>query len=475
MPLQSFALTEGHEIVENDVLSIEDCVNVALTNSPAVKKAQQTLLAAKARVGMAKSDYFPKLNAKTGYGYNGDFIHSSNTNSYAANVGLSQLIYNFGKTGANINMRKFQVLSSEADLNNEVLKTIFDVREKYYGVLAAKANIDVQEAYVQVNERQYIRTKAYFEEGLKSKIDLVNAEFNLSKSNIDLINSKNTYETSLISLNNAMYVIGVPNYSIQSTESFNFKSKSVEVSTDNISKSDEIYELPKLDEGQVFTTSVVKTDILKDYIFKPFPYTFNEVIDMANKNRPDLKALRATCSALEQALKFAKRQYAPSIDANVDYGYKALSVSPSTNSGLTAGAYLNFPVVNAMNIKYAIKEAQANLDVAKETLSKNEKDVYFAVQKAYINMTKLERQIPLQQIKVRQALENAELADGRYMVGLADFIELQDANVKYNQAQQEYVKMVFDYNVARAKLELAIALVPEEIKQVEGINNNANK
>ena len=61
-------------------------------------------------------------------------------------------------------------------------------------------------------------------------------------------------------------------------------------------------------------------------------------------------------------------------------------------------------------------------------------------------------------VKVKQTLENFELADGRYAVGLGDYIELQDAKVHYNNAQINYVQTVFNYNVARANLEKAVAL-----------------
>ena len=89
-------------------------------------------------------------------------------------------------------------------------------------------------------------------------------------------------------------------------------------------------------------------------------------------------------------------------------------------------------------------------------------NLYFDVQNAYINMIQLERQIPLMEVKVKQTLENFELADGRYEVGLGDYIELQDAKVNYNNAQNTYVQAVYNYNVARANLERLLAL-PQEI------------
>ena len=55
-------------------------------------------------------------------------------------------------------------------------------------------------------------------------------------------------------------------------------------------------------------------------------------------------------------------------------------------------------------------------------------------------MIELEKQLPLQGIKVRQTLENYELAEGRYYVGLGDYLELQDAKVNYNNAQTSYIE-----------------------------------
>ena len=82
-------------------------------------------------------------------------------------------------------------------------------------------------------------------------------------------------------------------------------------------------------------------------------------------------------------------------------------------------------------------------------------------------MAELERQVPLLAVKVRQTYENFELADGRYGVGLGDYIELQDAKVQYNNAQHKYVEAIYKYHVARANLERLIALEQEVTTTIE--------
>ena len=98
-------------------------------------------------------------------------------------------------------------------------------------------------------------------------------------------------------------------------------------------------------------------------------------------------------------------------------------------------------------------------------------NLYFDIQKAYVDMIQLEKQIPLLETKVRQTLENLELADGRYAVGLGDYIQLQDARVNYNNAQSSYVQAVYNYNVARATLEREIALPQENTLTVEDVKD----
>ena len=79
-------------------------------------------------------------------------------------------------------------------------------------------------------------------------------------------------------------------------------------------------------------------------------------------------------------------------------------------------------------------------------------DIFWEVQNNYVNMRQLERKIPLMNQKVKATLENFELADGRYSVGLNNYVELQDALTNYNNAQLNFVEAVFKYNVARENL-----------------------
>ncbi len=451
-------------VQKNTILSLEDCINIALENSPQVKKYRYNYEISKKNTNIAKSAYFPTFGVGTGWGYNSNRNNRMNSEStaYTAEASINQLIFDFGQTHASIKMRKFNQIAAKYNFDNTVLNTIYQVEINYFGVLAARTNIDVEKANVEVNERNYQRIKAYFDEGIRSKIDLVNAEVNLSDAKIQLVSAQQRYKEAIVKLNNSMYVAYAPEYEIKNTEAFNFTRNLTPVNLQRISETKDLSTPPAAVGDAYLTAGVQKLNVLENYKFKAFPYTFEQSVEMAKKNRPDLKSYESVKSAMEQELLVLKRTYYPKITANAGYGYRDQYSTNSYNIGINAST--NF---NIMSKKNEIDIGKIQVEMAKNDIEELEQNIYFDIQSLYVAMKQLEEQIPLMGVKVKQTLENFELADGRYSVGLGDYIELQDAKVKYNNAQQSYVNTVYLYNVARANLEKAIGMDKDITVKIE--------
>ena len=142
---------------EGAKLTLSDCIQIALDNSPIIKKSAYNYKMAKNNVSISKTAFFPTIGVNTGYYYNGS--HSNRMNSdnkyYNLQTNLNQLIWNFGKTNAQVKMQKFYTIASLYNFDSMVLETIFDVKTNYYGVLAAKASMEINRANVYINERNY--------------------------------------------------------------------------------------------------------------------------------------------------------------------------------------------------------------------------------------------------------------------------------------------------------------------------------
>lgn len=442
------------------IFSMEDCIDFALKHNPNIKIYEQKQQAQKSLVGIQKSSYFPSLVGGTGYNINnmsssGSQNGTINNNYYQLNLGVNQLIWDFGRTNAKINMQKYNYEAAGYDLNYQILETIYNVKTAYAAVLAARANEDIFQRSVKINKLNYDRTNALYLEGLKSKIDVVNAQVYLTNAKIDFLEAQNSYQTALITLNNAMYYIDAPDYQIKNTENFNFQSDYSAKNEINVAyvkqKNDK-----EISEGAILTSGIEKRDIVKNYKFQPYNLTLQDSIDKAYENRPDLKSLTLVQKASEESLKAIKKTYVPSINGSA--GYSMQKNSDYNRNGLSVYAGIDLPSVNVMSIKYQIDQAKAYFDIALNNIDLSKKNIYFEVQNYYVNMKQLEKRIPLMSQKIDQTLENFELADGRYTVGLGNFIELQQAQTNYNNAQLAFVQSVFNYNKSQFYLERAMGI-----------------
>ena len=140
---------EDIKVKNGAVLGLDDCIAIALNNNPSIKNARYNYGISRAQVGLARSEFFPTIGVGTGYDYTK--IHAKrfnyDTNVYNINAQLNQLLFNFGKTNARIKMEKFYLIADEYNFYNTVRETIFNVKQKYYEVLASRASVLINRAY----------------------------------------------------------------------------------------------------------------------------------------------------------------------------------------------------------------------------------------------------------------------------------------------------------------------------------------
>lgn len=443
------------------VMTIDDCVKYALEHNPELNVSLERIEAAKAGIGIARSNYAPRFSV----GYN--LYHKNNQatqvvraydNAMGFNIGVSDTIWDFGRTTAKINMAKFDTQAAQYDYNYVLLEVIYLVRTNYYKVLSALADLDIYEQNVRIQTLNYDRTKAMFDEGLKSKIDVVNAEVNLADAKIQLVEGQNKLLNSIIALEDSMFYQEDKPFVVTNTENFGFLKADYKKKIDSANNSKPPAPVMKKNEdGLVLLSSGIEhNDIIQDYKLNPMKLTKQEAVDRALDLRPDLKSDMMLVKVQEESLKSIRRQYAPSISANLTWSYNRDEHSYS--SPLQVGAGIDLGSVNPYGIHYQIKEGENYLNIAKHNVNIAKSSIYWEVQDNYINMRLMEKQIPLMNTKVKATLENFELADGRYSVGLNNYVELQDALKTYNQAQLNFVESVLKYNIARENLLKSIGM-----------------
>ena len=136
------------EVKDGSLLNIKDCIAIGLKNSPVIKEYAHRLEIAKSNVGVAKSAYFPEFGV--GAGYRQEF--NSNKEEFIRNyrelpsvgVRLNKMIWDFGKTTANIKMEEFLKIAAEYEFLDIVCQTVFSIKTYYYNLLKAKSEYEIQ-------------------------------------------------------------------------------------------------------------------------------------------------------------------------------------------------------------------------------------------------------------------------------------------------------------------------------------------
>ena len=208
-PLNSKAFGENNAIKKGEVLTLERCITIGLNNNPNIALAQNTAKIYRSRIGEANAGYFPQLGITSGYSRGvpvSSLAYNPTNNQYSSGITVNQLICDFGKTPTQAKIQKLDLVASNYNTNNTSVQTAFNVKQAYYQALLAKISKDIYDQTIKNDSQLLTQTKAFFQIGTKSKIDVTTAEVTLSNDKLNSLKANDTYKTAIASLSNAMGV-----------------------------------------------------------------------------------------------------------------------------------------------------------------------------------------------------------------------------------------------------------------------------
>ena len=422
--------------VQNNIdITLEDCMKFALGNNPRIQAAIQDVFASDARIRQAWSNWFPQISWQTGYTRMrqlqlSDVFRRNLIFNYfvLGQVSLSEMLYDFGVTQNQVTIRKLENEQYKIMLTSTINEVIRDVKVAYYNVLYVYEQKLVAEEMVKRYDLFYQQAKAYYTAGVKPKIDLTIAEVNLSNSKLSLIEAENAVDIAMAKLNNAMGLPYMNKYNIHDKLRYN-----------------------------------------------PCDVTLEQSVEVAKNSRPDYQLAIVKIETARQNLQLTKKAWAPQL--LVEGQYQVGGRSFTSNYGYNFGAYLNFPTINGMLIKNEIKEARSlhSREIANSLNTQN--NIYLEIQNTYYMLREKKNKIPVATLGVKQSRENYELSFGRYKAGVGSPIELKEAQVQLQDAELKYYNTLYEYNVARANLEMAIGrnIVGNQIMLDVDKNKQKNK
>ncbi len=405
-------------------LTVDALIKIALEHSPDIDISRFDFEGAQQRAKYTEGFYLPRLDAALNGGKQRAELKNHTTNysdMLAGSLGVSQLLYDFGKTSGRISGAHAETLALQAQMQQVISDKILEVKQRYYDILKTKSIIEVERKNVKLQEEQLHRAQRYLASGIKTIIDVSDAKVRLEQARLDLENARYELEEQRARLEETLgYVPYNGNYILYSRK----------------------LSLPKVSK----TLPRVKTSL---YRLQSFAYDHRYV----------LQSSRHIVSGAKANVKAEKGDYAPTITLNGQYSKQhvddsVLALSPEEQGQVTVT--MNWNLFSGFQTDASVEEAKINVLKASSQVQSVKLAIKRQVLEAHISLRRNGNNVKLSEGIAHASHQKFIQAQKRYENDLSDYIELQDAQQGYIRSLSDLVNAYYDYFIALAQLDHAI-------------------
>src|SRR2546429_1818535 len=410
----------GRAPIAGRVLTLDECVAIALEAQPTIQATLYDYAAARYRVTQALAPLLPQVSglvtatksessAVSTFAPTGRLTQSQTfkgfSETFIAQVVLSQLLFDFGKNlAATEAARKLaEVAVEDVELQRQLISLA--VKEAYTNILFAQRLIRVQQQAVQRAELNLRSAKGFFDVGTRPKSDVARAEVDVANARVDLIRARNALRTARVALNTAM---------------------AIDVDTPTEVQDNLVFEAANLERAQLRGEAL--------------------------RQRPEYRQARLQVGAAEATERQTLRSFFPDISGTGSYG----GTQPQLNESWTLGLSLSWTLFDGGNRVAKYQEAKANLEGARQRGKSTQLDIIPNVEQAEIAVEEAQERIQAAPAPVASAQENFRLAQGRFDAAVGTILQLTDAQLALTQAQNTEAQALADYRIALARLDRAV-------------------
>lgn len=399
------------EVPQN--LSLDQAIDVALSNNPDTRAAWFEARAAEAALGSTRSALFPEVDL------NASFTRTRNaaqggrsitlSNSFGPSVTLNYLLFDFGGRNAAIEQARQTLIATSFTQNQTIQNVVLRVEQAFYGYLGAKSLLAAQEATLHERQTSLDSAKARHEAGVATIADVLQAQTAFSQAQLNA----ETIEGSLRDFEGSLATaMGLP-------------------------------------PTTHFTTNELASDLPVDATSG----TIDELIAHAETARPDLAAARANVSRAQARIQAARAEGLPSFSATSTFASTTFRGAANvTTQPYSAGVTMHFPLFTGWRTQNDVREARELANAAVENARALEHDVDLQVWTSYYGMQTAAQRVKTSRDLLTAAQQSADVARSRYKAGVGSILDLLTAEASLESARAQEVQARADWFLAMAQL-----------------------
>ncbi len=366
------------------------------------------------RIDIAQSNYLPTVNGSASYSYidpisQATFATSATdvrllkfqpNNNYNINLGLNQLIYDFGKSKAQIEKAKADLLTAKQNTEAAKLQVATQIVSIYYSMIYLQKAIHVQDTVISFYEQNKKIIEGKIRQGDALAVDLANINNSLDQEKIRQLEFRRQYERQA-----ALFTYSTGQSAMITNSDFDFQ-----------------------------TTSSNELNLTAN----PDMLSANQRIESAKADGHLATSNRLPSLSLQASAGF-RNAYQPDIDL-IRFNY-------------LGGVTLNVPVFQGNRLNQNISIAKKSIELSEISKANLEATLQKDWQSARVDLATYEEQIKNASSQILASREALRLTQVRYNNGVATYLDLVFALTNLQRSLLNQVQ--YQYQTTLAKAELA--------------------
>jgi len=190
-------------------MPLDDCLKTALESRPEIKSSSLKVNQAQSMVRVAKSEFFPSVNALGHYERYGDTPEVSGTpykdrESWYVGVTASWNFWEWGRTKYRVDYSRSRENQSNDALQNVRDQVALDLKNAWLAAHEAEKQIQVAKTAITQAEENFRISKERYKEQVGTSTDVLDAQTLLTRTKSDYFTALGDYNISLARLERAM-------------------------------------------------------------------------------------------------------------------------------------------------------------------------------------------------------------------------------------------------------------------------------
>lgn len=458
------AAARAQEAAPARVMTLDDVVRTALERNRVLEATRLDVADADQRVREAWSSVYPRVDALSTYTRNlevptqflparifdpgapeGELVplRFGFDNTWYGQLRLEQTLFQASVLIGLGAASRYQSLKQE-ELRGAAQQVVTRARQAYYDVLLAEEAVRLNENAVQRVRQTLAETRARQRAGLASDYDVLRLEVQLANLEPRLRRSQNEVATARRALAAELGLEGGEQIQVAGA----LGSVRLE---------------PELNEPA--------NRQLLAFAGLPAPEALptEEVLELARRQRSELRQLEWSRRLAQAQLRAEQSEYLPrvtlfgtySLTAQNDGGVSFFGGSDAARIyGRQVGVQVSMPVFSGFQRPARVQQRQLAVRQVEVQQRQARVQVENQVRTLLATVVEARERAAAQRRAVEQAQRGYEIARVQFREGISSQLELSDAEGALRESEFNYAQAVYDYLMARARLDEAVGVVP---------------